>query len=135
MAEETEEQRNLRMFQELHSMMKDVHWQVSTDQGREYLAELIGGRGASKTLNTPIQRQGAMKDRGPVTAGQVFAWHDDGTLQILAAVRALLEALPVSGTVNVDEIRAALREELETAVVQVDVSVGAKPAQADGEVK
>lgn len=104
---------------------EDIYWILCTPEGREYLAELVGGRAADKTLNTPIQRGGAGAGIGDgrTSLAAFVAWDDDHTIQLLAATAA--DA--AQGGASVEQIIAAVKLALAESVIKVDVSVeGAK---------
>lgn len=95
---------------------KDVYWILCTKEGREYLAEHIGGRAASKTLNTSIKRGGVAT--GTTTLGGMVAWNDDHVSRTLSAVAASA----ASDGASVEQIQKAVKEAM-ASVVKVEVSV------------
>lgn len=99
----------------------DIYWILCTQDGREYLAELVGGRSADKTLNTPVIRggAGAAIGDGKTSLGALVAWNDDHTIQLLSAAAA---SAAQSGA-SVEEIQAAVKQALADGVVKVEVTV------------
>ena len=99
----------------------DIYWILCNPDGRSYLAELVGGRAADKTLNTPIKRggAGAAIGDGKTSLAALVAWNDDHTIQLLAAAAA---AAAQSGA-SVEEIKAAVKQAIAEGVVNVEVTV------------
>ena len=103
---------------------KDIYWILCTNSGREYLAELVGGRAASKTLNTPIKSGGRGAELVAETSlASSVRWKDDHTLQLLDAIAAIANR----DGATVAEIQAALKDTLAESVVKVEVSVTGNP--------
>ena len=96
----------------------DIYWILCTPSGREYLADLVGGRAASKTLNTAVKRAGVMG--GETSLAGLVSWNDQHVIDQLAATAAAA----ASDGATVEQITAALRKTLADSVVKVDVSVG-----------
>jgi hypothetical protein len=99
--------------------LDDLYYTLCTDEGRHFWFEEIAARAASKTLNTPIKREGAGADIGDgfVTLGANVAWHDDGVIQILAAV-----AQSVAPDADLEQLVDAFKKAL-PSIVKVNVSV------------
>lgn len=97
--------------------LNDIWWILCAESGREYLAELVGGRAASKTLNTTIKRGGSAP--GETSLAGMVAWNDDHVIQTLSAVAATA----ASGGANVGQIKDAVTQALKEGVVNVKVSV------------
>jgi hypothetical protein len=75
---------------------------------------------ADTVLNTPIKRQGKGAGLGDSTSlGALVAWHDSGTLDVIAAVAA--SAASDGGTV--EQIKDAVAAALAQGTVKVDVTV------------
>ena len=108
--------------------LKDIWWILCSPSGRKYLAELIGGAAADKTLNTPIIRRGRGAELGGKTSlASSVAWDDDHTIQTLSAVAAST----AKDGATVEEIQAAVKAALAEGVVKVDISVATAPTETD----
>ena len=94
---------------------EDIYWFLCAPDGREYLAELVGGRAADKTLNTPIKRYGSGLG-GETNLAGFLAWNDAHVDAIVNAVSAVAPAADLGA------IKAAVQEGL-AAGVNVNVSV------------
>jgi hypothetical protein len=88
---------------------EDIYWMLCAPDGREYLAELVGGRAASKTLNTTIKRQGSGLG-GETSLAAFVAWND---AHVEAVVRAVAAVAP---TADLEAVKAAVREGLAEGV-------------------
>lgn len=102
---------------------EDIYWFLCAPDGREYLAELVGGRAADKTLNTPVKRYGSGLG-GETNLAGFLAWNDAHVDAIVNAVAA------VAPSADLEAIKAAVREGLAagvnvTATVSVDGKAGA----------
>lgn len=97
--------------------LQDIHWLLCADDGRHFLAELIGGRAAFKTLNTQMARGGSQK--GNTSLGSFLAWNDDHVVQTLAAVAAS----KAEGGASIADIEQAVKDALAESVVKVSVNV------------
>ena len=96
---------------------EDIYWMLCKPDGRDYLAELVGGRAAHKTLNTAIKRQGSGLG-GETSLASFVAWNDSHVDAIVRSVSA------VAPTADLDSIKAAVREGLAEGVsVTATVSV------------
>ncbi|SEE19047.1 hypothetical protein SAMN04489740_1014 [Arthrobacter alpinus] len=103
--------------------LKDVWWILCHEDGRKYLADLIGGTAADKTLNTTFDRKGSGAALGGKTSlAAEVAWKTDGTIQTLNAIAAKDDA---SVKAISDTVKTALAE----GVVKVDISVASAPAE------
>jgi hypothetical protein len=103
--------------------LDDLYYTVCTDEGRDFWFNEIAARAADRVLNTPIKRAGAGAGIGDgyVTLGANVAWHDDGTLQLLAAT-----AQSAAPGAELGDIVEAFKKTLAENVVKVDVTVEAK---------
>jgi len=96
--------------------LDDIWWILCSDSGRDFLAELVGGRAASKTLNTAVKRGGAMK--GDTSLGAMVAWNDDHVVSTIAAVAAQA----ATGGADIAQIKQAVTDAV-AAGINVDVTV------------
>jgi len=94
---------------------EDIYWFLCAPDGREYLAELVGGRAADKTLNTPVKRYGSGLG-GETNLAGFLAWNDAHVDAIVNAVSA------VAPSADLGAIKTAVQEGL-AAGVNVNVSV------------
>ena len=93
--------------------LDDIWWILCSDQGREFLAELVGSRAASKTLNTSIKRGGGLG--GETSLAASTSWGD-------AHVNMVLDATAAPDTANIEAIKQAVADGLKDGV-HVDVTV------------
>ena len=93
--------------------LDDMWWILCSDSGRDFLAELVGGRAASKTLNTPINRGGDIG--GSTSLAAVTSWHD-------AHITAIIDSVSKATGADVSVIKQAVTDGLK-AGIKVDVTV------------
>lgn len=82
---------------------EDIYWMLCAPDGRQYLADLVGGRAADKTLNTPIKRYGSGLG-GETNLAGFLAWNDAHVDAIVSAVSA------VAPGADLEAIKGAVRE-------------------------
>jgi hypothetical protein len=100
--------------------LDDLWWILCAPDGRPALMNLIAEAVTSRVFNTPIPRQGKGTGIGPETSlGAMVAWHDSGTLDVIAAAGAGAAA----DGATVDEIKEAMKDVMANGTVKVDVSV------------
>lgn len=87
----------------------DIYWMLCSPDGRQYLADLVGGRAAEKTLNTPIKRYGSGLG-GETNLAGFLAWNDAHVDAIVNAVSA------VAPGADLEAIKGAVREGLASGV-------------------
>jgi len=93
--------------------LDDLWWIMCSDGGRDFLAELVGGRAASKTLNTPVKRGGGLG--GETSLAAVTAWHD-------AHITMVVDSVAKATGADVSVIKQAVQDGLK-AGVHVDVTI------------
>lgn len=102
----------------------DIYWMLCAPDGRQFLADLVGGRAAERTLNTPIKRYGSGLG-GETNLAGFLAWNDSHVDAIVRAVGAVAPAA------DLEAIKAAVREGM-AGSIEVNATVTVKEAKSDG---
>lgn len=100
---------------------EDIYWMLCAPDGRQFLADLVGGRAAEKTLNTPVKRYGSGLG-GETNLAGFLAWNDAHVDAIVNAVSAVAPAA------DLEAIKAAVREGL-AGSIEVNATVSVKEAE------
>lgn len=71
--------------------LQAIYWILCEADGRDFLADLVGGRAATKTLNTTVKRGGTMG--GETSLLGLVGWNDDHIIQTLNAIAGTAPAI------------------------------------------